>query len=176
MKKSAVIIIGLLLAAFLAGEYLCARMALEKCGTVTSDTIREVRVDTLWRTDTVPVYVSERVTGRIALPVHGLSDCNAVTDSQSAKDSVILPIVQREYRDSSYVAWVSGPKADSIGPRLDSIRVMERRVTESVLVTKTITKPAPRISFGLTGGYGIGLQTGRIEPFVGIGITVRLRR
>lgn len=77
---------------------------------------------------------------------------------------VTLPITQKVYRDSSYTAWVSGYAA-----ALDSIHI--HRPTHYLY---NIHRPAPsrRWSFGLQGG--IGLTPKGVQPYVGVGVTLRL--
>lgn len=145
-------------------------------GVVSSDTARSVRVDTAWRTDSVPVPGGERVVHYVRVPAkpQDVAAVGSEDSNSTARDSVSVPIVQREYSDSGYVAWVSGPAIDSLGPRLDSIRVREITRRELVEVTNTLVKKPPRVSVGLVGGYGVGLQSGRVEPFVGVGVSWRL--
>lgn len=77
---------------------------------------------------------------------------------------VTLPITQQVYRDSSYTAWVSGYAA-----ALDSIHI--HRPTHYLY---NIHRPAPsrRWSFGLQGG--IGLTPKGVQPYVGVGFSIRL--
>ena len=85
-------------------------------------------------------------------------------------DSLEIPITQKVYSDSLYTAYVSGYMQ-----RLDSIRVRERLTYTTVTNTRTVTK-MPLVTVGVTGGYGYGLKSRKIEPFVGIGVTVNLFR
>lgn len=93
--------------------------------------------------------------------MHG-EPCHALAvDSDSV--SVVLPVTQKHYMDSAYDAWVSGYM-----PQLDSIRVYQRTITN------TIRMKQPRMSVGVVGGYGFGIISRRFEPFIGIGISYRL--
>lgn len=84
----------------------------------------------------------------------------------TVRKEVMIPITQKEYRDSDYTAYVSGYKA-----RLDSIKVISK------VVTKNVVEPKFRKwNVGLTGGYGYGFMSRKFEPFVGIGITLNLFR
>lgn len=72
-------------------------------------------------------------------------------------DSLFLPVTQRIYRDSSYVAWVSG-----FAPQLDSITVRER------LVTLTVTKwKQKHWHFGIGGATGVSVITGKPDVTIG---------
>lgn len=73
----------------------------------------------------------------------------------------VVPLTQKEYRDSNFTAWVSG-----FMPKLDSIEVRSRVVT----YTQTVTK-SRRWNAGIVGGYGYGFQSRQLEPFVGVGVT-----
>lgn len=81
----------------------------------------------------------------------------------------VLPVIQRKYSDdSTYTAYVSGAMIDSF-PRLDSIDVYQKTVYQTI--TNTIYKKRSRWSFGIQGGYGIGILSGKIEPYIGFGGT-----
>lgn len=85
-----------------------------------------------------------------------------------AGDSVMevtgMPITQNVYRDTSYIAWVSGYR-----PCLDSIKVF----STTHYVTKTITERLEppnkrRVSVGMHVGYG--LTPKGILPYLGLGV------
>lgn len=84
----------------------------------------------------------------------------------TVRKEVMIPITQKEYRDSDYTAYVSGYKA-----RLDSIKVISKVVAKNVVELKF-----RKWNVGLTGGYGYGFMSRKFEPFVGIGITLNLFR
>lgn len=77
---------------------------------------------------------------------------------------VALPLVQREYRDSNYNAWVSGYE-----PALDSIKVFPRTMT----IHERVTVKEKSRRWGIYGGVGIGVSD-RITPCVGVGIGYRI--
>lgn len=82
--------------------------------------------------------------------------------------SVVLPITQKAYKDSTYEAWVSGYM-----PSLDSIRVFQPMTT----VTNTITNTEVRYRqkrWGLGVQVGVGVTPSKIEPYIGIGVTYNL--
>lgn len=145
-----------------------------------------VRCDTLIIRDTLrisrPVPVREEVVRYVtvtlpsapARPDSSNSDSSRPNSSNLAnigKDSaddtakmVMLPITQQVYRDTTYTAWVSGYAA-----ALDSIHI--HRPTHYLY---NIHRPAPsrRWSFGLQGG--IGLTPKGVQPYVGVGFSIRL--
>lgn len=142
---------------------------------VDTITITKVFYDTL--TTINPTPINEVVVGQVAIPSvyfplypTDIPKDTADVDTTSIyhpPDTVYVSRVQREYSDSSYTAWVSG-----YDPMLDSIKVRERIITNTVTITKS--KEASRWNVGLIGGYGYGLQSKSVEPFVGIGVTFNL--
>lgn len=77
---------------------------------------------------------------------------------------IALPYVQKQYKDSSYSAWISGYE-----PSLDSIKVFPRTVT----VHERVTVKEKSRRWGVFGGVGIGVSD-RITPCVGVGIGYRI--
>lgn len=75
-----------------------------------------------------------------------------------------VPITQKVYKDSNYVAYVSGFHVN-----LDSINVQSKVIT----YTKTVTKHNA-FYIGLTGGMGYGLISKKPDVFIGVGFTCRL--
>ena len=141
----------------------------------TSSAPPPVRRDTLIIRDTLrisrPVLVRDEVvryvTVRVAADSSNLAnigkDSADVLIDDTAK-MVMLPITQQVYRDTTYTAWVSGYAA-----ALDSIHI--HRPTHYLY---NIHRPAPsrRWSFGLQGG--IGLTPKGVQPYVGVGFSIRL--
>lgn len=92
--------------------------------------------------------------------------------SQQAKDTVLLtvydsvmvsvPIVQKEYKDSAYHAWVSGYR-----PNLDSIYIY-RPTTQ---IVQTITKQK---RWGLGVQAGMGITNNKIQPYIGLGVSYNI--
>lgn len=124
--------------------------------------------DTVWRDSIIrePVASETIKTSRVVylrVPMPG----DTVTDT--VRDSILvpIPIMQKRYDDSLYTAWVSG-----YDPALDSINLHLPEVTTTV--TRTITKPAPRLSIGVQGGAGYGIITRKPDIYVGFGATLRL--
>ena len=91
------------------------------------------------------------------------------TVTKTIHDSVLVevPIVSKHYHGQEYDAWVSGYM-----PCLDSINVYQR--TEYITETVTLSKPPNRWSVGVQSGYGYGFKAKALEPYVGIGVTLRL--
>jgi hypothetical protein len=81
--------------------------------------------------------------------------------------AVEVPITSKHYGNDTYDAWVSG-----FEPSLDSIKVY--RETQYITETVTISKPPNRFSIGLQGGYGYGFKSKTWEPYVGVGIGIKI--
>lgn len=90
--------------------------------------------------------------------------------SVGAKDSlrVTIPITQKTFADSNYTAYVSGYM-----PNLDSIEVRNRVMTYTKCMTNTKFR---KWNIGITGGYGYGFTSHKVEPFLGLGITFNFFR
>ena len=142
--------------------------------------VHAVRRDTLIIRDTLrvsrPVPVREEVVRYVTVKVAADSsnlanigkDSADVPTAHTISDTaptVMLPITQQVYRDTTYTAWVSGYAA-----ALDSIEVYPR----TLIVRQTapsVAKPR-RWCFGIQAGYG--LTPRGMQPYVGLGLTVRL--
>lgn len=127
---------------------------------VVSDTIEVVKHDTIERIK--PIAVESKAIGLKSYRVKllGKIEINDSTDSVEVE----LPITQKEYGDSTYRAWVSGYDA-----RLDSIKMYQP--TRYITIN---TKQEPsKWSIGLQGGVGITPKG--IQPYIGIGISKRIR-
>lgn len=85
------------------------------------------------------------------------------------RDSVLVevPIESKHYSSPEYDAWVSGYM-----PSLDSINVYQK--TQYITERVTVSKPPNRFSIGLQGGYGYGFKSKQWEPYVGIGIGIKI--
>ena len=127
-----------------------------------------VERDTVWKDTTIykpqpaeTIDIGRTVYLRIPYPVPSGRD--TIHDSID----VPIPIIQKRYDDSLYTAWVSG-----FEPNLDSIRLYQPTIYETI--TKTIVKPAPRLSIGIQGGAGVGVFSRQTDIYVGIGAQWRL--
>ena len=116
---------------------------------VKRDTITAIP-DTVYRT----VALGEKT---VKVVIH---DTLCKTDTVT----VSLPFVQKQYKDSSYSAWISGYE-----PSLDSIRVFPK--TTIIRESKVVRQKDRR--WGVFGGVGIGVSD-RITPCVGVGIGYRI--
>lgn len=74
----------------------------------------------------------------------------------------IIPITQKEYRDSTYEAWVSGYEVN-----LDSINVFSKTITKTIYTTSAASKNK-HWGLGIQAGGGYGLHG--FSPYIGIGV------
>lgn len=128
---------------------------------VIVDTVRfekpVVKDSTITRYITKIVPIKVRANEISASPV-----CK--TDSLLDSVSVTIPITQKIYEDSLYKAYVSGYAVN-----LDSIFV--NRFTERIYIRSPTSKQK---RFGVGIQTGIGYTPKGFQPYVGIGIDIRL--
>lgn len=149
----------------------------QKCdgeAPVPADTL-SVRVDSVRDTvyvevhDTVPVVKRERVLCYVKVPVRDSTfnvQCSTFNDS--------MAVVQREYSDdSTYTAYVSGLLYQD-WPKLDSITVRQRTITNTVTQTVTLLRRQSRFTLSAGIGYGYGIRYKGFEPYIGITLGYRL--
>lgn len=125
---------------------------------------RDTIFDTIRIEKPVPVDSVVVRTEVVELPVKKV--VKKVVNDTLMHDSIVydtfaaeIPITQKIYSDSTYKAWVSGYLAN-----LDSIDIYQRTITVKEV------KKARRLNLGISAGYGV-TGSGKLEPFVGIGIT-----
>lgn len=129
------------------------------------DTTRVVVYDTV--TYRQPIAVDSVVLRYETIKVRKVvNDTIKVLDSAEDSVSVEIPITQKHYADSTYLAWVSG-----YDPCLDSIKIYPR--TEVVTIAK-IQDKSKRWGIGIQGGVGYG--KGGFTPYIGIGVQYNIIR
>ena len=151
---------GLIALSFITNIYLLSRPEPEPTVVIERDTV--------WNDTTIykpmpaeTVDIGKTVYLRIPYPVPSGRD--TIHDSID----VPIPIIQKRYDDSLYTAWVSG-----FDPNLDSINLRLPTITETV--TKTIVRPAPRLSLGIQAGAGMGVFSRQPDIYLGVGAQWRL--
>ena len=90
--------------------------------------------------------------------------------------NVVVSTEQREYRDSTYQAWVSGVVIGDVHPTLDSLNVFQRTIVQSVAPPPKMLRPFATAavsfqgqSFSVGAGvlikekYGMGLEYNRSD-------------
>ena len=153
-------LVGLIALSFVTNIYLLSRPEPEPTVVIERDTV--------WNDTTIykpvpaeTIDIGKTVYLRIPYPVPSGRD--TIHDSID----VPIPIIQKRYDDSLYTAWVSG-----FEPNLDSINLRLPTITETI--TKTIVKPAPRLSIGIQGGAGVGVFSRQPDIYLGVGAQWRL--
>ena len=119
--------------------------------------------DTILERDTI-ISVPDTVYRTVALGEKTVKVVIHDTLCKTDTVTISLPFVQKQYKDSSYSAWISGYE-----PSLDSIRVFPK--TTIIRESKVVRQKDRR--WGVFGGVGIGVSD-RITPCVGVGIGYRI--
>jgi len=130
----------------------------------------DIQRDTVTLWDTIPHWYPVPVEVKQQKPQYKwLTKVEHTTDTLLMRDSVLVevPIESKHYHANEYDAWVSG-----YDPSLDSIKVYKK--TEYITERVTLSKPPNRFTIGLQGGYGYGFKSKQLEPYVGIGIGIRI--
>lgn len=131
--------------------------------------------DTITLHDTIPEYLpAPKDSAHIKwvtrwLPAKHDTIDHFVEVSNMVHDTIAVevPITSKHYGSENYDAWVSG-----FEPSLDSIKVYQK--TEYITETVTRSKPPNRFTVGIQGGYGYGFKSKTWEPYVGVGIGIRI--
>ena len=120
------------------------------------DTIEKISFDT--------IFVDRPIAYKVKEIKH---DTVRITDVKHDSVDVILPVIYKEYRDSTYSAWVSGYQ----DVNLDSIQVYQKNIFTEINNTKYVTKYKNRpFSLGLQVGYGFDFMNRQYSPYVGVGL------
>lgn len=154
-----VLVLGLVCGLFL-GWWLCNR------GQVIS-TITTIEVDTIKYYEPIPTPRNELVNKTIDLPrlLFAPADTIVKTIVQSEKgDSVevAFPVEQREYRDSTYYAIVSGAVVGERRPTLDYIETYNKNTTSEVVLAPKKFRPYVGGSVGVFGVWSAGIGAGAL--------------
>ena len=130
-------------------------------------------VDTCVVYDTVkyfqPVPKDSVVVRYITATLPSVQHIDTVTVFDSIQ--VEIPITQKEYKDSTYHAFVSG-----YVPSLDSITVYPRTIYVNSTTTNKYIPKTKRWGIGLQAGYGayINNSTVHTAPYIGVGISYNI--
>lgn len=123
---------------------------------------QSVNVRTEYKIDTI--LVSNPIPYEVKV-VDTLFLVDSLVIRDTILDIIILPLEQKTYKDSNYVAYVSGYM-----PKLDSINVYNRIETKYITIENKYK--AKRWGLGIQAGYG--LYKDGFTPYVGIGISYNL--
>ena len=137
---------------------------------VTHKLIKQTRTEILEIRDTIEkisydtIFVDRPIAYKVKEIKH---DTVRITDVKHDSVDVILPVIQKEYRDQTYSAWVSGYQ----DVNLDSIQVYQKNIFTEINNTKYVTKYKNRpFSLGLQVGYGFDFMNRQCSPYVGVGL------
>lgn len=162
--RDIVICISVLLCILMTVDYIRIRQQIHDIKTEiieVKDTVEKVSYDT--------VYVDRPIVYK----VKELGSDTKQIWSPQIEDSVQveLPVIQKEYRDSTYRAWVSGYQ----DVNLDSIEVYQKNIFTEINNTKYVTKYKNRpFSLGIQVGAQYNFITKRPEPYVGLGVSYNI--
>ena len=120
------------------------------------DTIEKISHDT--------IFVDRPIAYKVKEIKH---DTVRITDIKHDSVDVILPIIQKEYRDSTYSAWVSGYQ----DVNLDSIEVYQKNIFTEINNTKYVTKYKNKHwHIGPSVGVGYDFTNNRVAPYLGVSV------
>lgn len=146
----------MLAAALLAGAFAAGRWT--RCRT-SEPTVRR---DTVILRDTLTVPVpAPYATEVVRRDTCWLVRCDTVRRADTLRIPVAVPVERRVYATADYRAVVEGYR-----PSLVSMELYRR----TQVVTATASPKPRRWGVGLQIGYGLAPRTGRLEPYIGIGV------
>ena len=144
---------------------------LAECNGVRDDFSEKLLTDTIH--DTIPVpdpqVIRDTIVRTIKIPVRH----DSIVHDSIYTDSITAEVVQKEYSDSNYTAYVSGVMVGDY-PRLDSIAIYQRTIIKEIERYREVEIKPKRISWGLQGGVGYGLISGKPDVYIGAGVQIRL--
>lgn len=146
-----ILVVLLFVGAFIAGRWTRCRTSEP---TVRRDTV--ILHDTL----TVPVPVPS-VVEVVRRDTCWLVRCDTVRTSDTLRVPVAVPVERKVYATADYCAVVEGYR-----PSLVSMELYR----QTQVVTATPVPKPRRWGIGLQAGYGLAPRTGRLEPYIGIGV------
>lgn len=146
-----ILVVLLFVGAFLAGRWTRCRTSEP---TVSRDTV--ILHDTL----TVPVPVPS-VVEVVRRDTCWLVRCDTVRTSDTLRVPVAVPVERKVYATADYRAVVEGYR-----PSLVSMELYRQT---QVVTERPVVRPR-RWGIGLQAGYGLAPRTGRLEPYIGIGV------
>lgn len=132
---------------------------LDKYKNAPADTIKVVTHDTIKIDSPVEVYKYIKQKEFVY-----------VTDTLAIHDTINkiihLPRTYAVYKDSTYRAVVSG-----VEPRLDSMAVYQKVITQTITKTIEVKKPT---RWGLGVQIGGGVVKDKVRPYLGVGVSYNI--
>ena len=144
---------------------------LAECNGVRDDFSEKLVIDTIHDTipDTNPIVIRDTITKTIKIPMRH----DSIVHDSIYTDSITAEVVQKVYSDSNYTAYVSGVMVGEY-PRLDSVEVYQRTIVKEIDRIREVEIKPKRFSWGLQGGVGYGLISGKPDVYIGAGVQIRL--
>lgn len=132
---------------------------LDKYKNAPADTIKVVAHDTIKIDSPVEVYkyIKEKEYVYIA---------DTLTIHDTINKVITLPRTYAVYKDSTYRAVVSG-----VEPRLDSMAVYQKVITQTITKTIEVKKPT---RWGLGVQIGGGVVKDKVRPYLGVGVSYNI--
>lgn len=132
---------------------------LDKYKNAPADTIKVVTHDTIKIDSPVEVYkyIKEKEYVYIA---------DTLTIHDTINKVITLPRTYAVYKDSTYRAVVSG-----VEPRLDSMAVYQKVITQTITKTIEVKKPT---RWGLGVQIGGGVVKDKVRPYLGVGVSYNI--
>lgn len=132
---------------------------LDKYKNAPADTIKVVTHDTIKIDSPVEVYkyIKEKEYVYIA---------DTLTIHDTINKVITLPRTYAVYKDSTYRAVVSG-----VEPRLDSMAVYQKVITQTITKTIEVKKPT---RWGLGVQIGGGIVKDKVRPYLGVGVSYNI--
>ena len=132
---------------------------LNKYKNAPADTIKIETHDTIKIDSPVPVYkyIKEKEYVYIS---------DTLTIHDTINKVITLPRTYAVYKDSTYRAVVSG-----VEPRLDSMAVFQKVITQTITKTIEVKKPT---RWGLGVQIGGGIVKDKVRPYLGVGVSYNI--
>lgn len=147
----------------------------ERCSSSTSgvDTVN-VKIDSvrdtvyIHKVDTLPVVKNTEIIKYV--PIKEVDTSLDCSEPAEQADSMLL-IVQKEYSDdSTYTAYVSGIKYSNY-PKLDSIDVKSKLITNTIEKTITVKEKKSRWGVSVTAGPTYDVINGKMGAGISVGLS-----
>lgn len=133
------------------------------CGREQTFNSTTTKIDTIKYYRPIPVY-NERISADFRLPklIFAPTDTIVKTIVVTERDSmeVSFPVEQREYRDSTYYAIISGAVVGTRRPTLDYIETYNQTTTSKVMVEPKKLRPYIGGGIGVFGDWSVSVGGG----------------
>lgn len=165
MKKLPIILIVVASLLLLASAFWLGRQTASRSSPdIETIEVRDTVIDTIPYLQPIPVDSTVLRYSTVKLPVKDTIYVKGAETVRIDSVAVEIPITQKEYKDSTYQAWVSGYNAN-----LDSIYVFPKTIT----ITNRIRDAPKRWGLGVQVGVGYNWSH-KVQPYIGIGVSYNI--